>query len=135
MDYKNQYRISIPFNQPVDGKTVPEEFIKPLNVYPPFLVKQINICISYVAKADVLPMYLVTSDITNNDLVGVLNRFSKLDANGDVYIADGYSNERVLKYIFKDYTRMPTSINLKFTETIGAAVASFDAVVHFEFLG
>jgi len=101
----------------------------------PFKVQRVRFDFSYVVKADNIVNYLVTSDLTNNELVGNLNRYSHTVA-ADYYSVDGFAQDKTIDYIFKTPVDVAGAINLTFNNlTTTTTVTSADVVVHVEFLG
>jgi len=113
---------------------------KPVFCSVPFKVQKIRFDFAYYNASTVDQTdYIVSSDITNNELVGQLNKFSNVIVTAGptttYYCVDGFSNDKMQDYVFKDPITVNGDINFKFTQQNTATIASARVVVHIEFLG
>jgi len=110
-----------------------------VNIYVPafvtFKVKKIKFGFSYTVNADDSITYIVTSDITNNDVIGVLNKFSVFNGVGNIIYCDSFSESKNMSYIFRNPIDVNGNIKLNFRLIENATnIISSNIIIHMEFL-
>lgn len=88
---------------------------QPININCPFLVKRIKFDFAYHIGATYLTNIAVSSNIVNNEIVGVLNNFSLLENNNYHYV-DGFSFDKTFEFVFQDPKTISGDINLTFVD-------------------
>jgi hypothetical protein len=114
----------------------PDNISLPMQVAAVFPVKKIKFNFSYAIKSVTVPIYIITSDIVNNDIVGVQNNYAFTDAAGNLWYVDPFKQDGVFEYIFRDPVMLNGNINLTFiNQGVASQTITNTVVAHVECLG
>ena len=114
----------------------PDNISLPIQANCPFPIKKIKFNFAYAIKSVTVPIYTITSDIVNNDIVGVQNNYAFTDANGNLWYVDPFKQDGVFEYIFRDPIMLNGNINFTFVnQGIAAQTITNTVVAHVECLG
>jgi hypothetical protein len=99
-----------------------------------FPVKEIRINFSYTYDIDQLLNVIVSSDATDNNICGNLNKLSQAVGANFIYM-DGFQKSNEFNYIYRE-PRIITRINFTFdNRNVGAVYNRSDVIIKVEFLG
>lgn len=102
---------------------------------PTFPVKQVRINFAYRFKANNDVIFVVSSNIVDYEVVGVLNKYSYYSGI-DTYTADGLSNDNQISFIFKEPRILTGAYDFVFKQKIaGVTISAGYVLVHLEFIG
>ena len=107
-----------------------------VQAYCPFPVKKIKFNFAYVISSADVPLYIITCDATNNDVVGVMNKYAFTDGANHLWFIENFKQTNVFEYIFRDPIQLANGINFTFdNQLILNQTISNNVVVHIECLG
>lgn len=105
---------------------------------PSFAVKEIKFDFAYNFKSAGFSTILVTADIANSEMVGMMNTLSYTYNDGkDVNVYnDGFSASKAISFIPRKPIRPNGSIGFNFLNLVsGSTITNFTCTIHVEFLG
>lgn len=126
--------VTIPAYAP-ENTTVNETTTLSINAFLNFKVKEIRFSFAYDIIDFGLINFVVSSPLSNNDIVGNLNKFS-LNNGLLYYYVDGFKKQNEMRYIFEDPIKVFGSIPFTFRNLNFAAGNTLSAfvIIHMECL-
>jgi len=100
-----------------------------------FPVKKINFNFAYVINSTNNVYYTITSNMVNNDIVGIMSNFSHSDATPSNWAIDGFKEQNVFSYIFTEPRTINGSYIFSFNNQYTGLLISSRVVLRMEFLG
>lgn len=105
---------------------------------PSFAVKEIKFDFAYNYESKNFSTVVITADIANNELVGMMNNLSYVynDGVSDVNVYnDNFKASKNISYIPKEPIRPNGAIGFNFLNVLNGTISNFTCTIHVEFLG